>query len=320
VTCANKGAISAKTVQAWLALPPGIMLANAGEKIGKMFSPSTLGPDTGAPPPKITWSLRTARNFPRDTCLTISMDIAGVDSIVSGRMPQTRASCTICVQGSEPRFDCHIDCIDSLLLNAKGDDVIPNPFPVRYRIANTGHVRGGLALAELFLPGGQGLSFDPSTPATQPIAKTLAPGDTAVVTWLVRVANSLLPRRVSVIAVAYDSSGTPMVCPCNTGIAAVTILNGLAEARAPEGFVLHQNTPNPFSTTTMLSYGIPYAMHVQLSVHDALGREVALLVNGEKGGGVHSVFFDASHLPAGMYLCRLEAGGHVVQRLLCLLR
>jgi hypothetical protein len=73
-------------------------------------------------------------------------------------------------------------------------------------------------------------------------------------------------------------------------------------------FMLHQNFPNPFNPSTEIRWKIPDVRLVRLSVFDILGREVAVLVNEVKDGGTHSVSFDASDLPSGVYYCRLVAG------------
>jgi endo-1,4-beta-xylanase len=46
-------------------------------------------------------------------------------------------------------------------------------------------------------------------------------------------------------------------------------------------------------------------------VYDVLGREVARLVEGAQAAGVQEAVFDAAHLPSGVYLYRIEAGGQV---------
>ena len=46
---------------------------------------------------------------------------------------------------------------------------------------------------------------------------------------------------------------------------------------------------------------------MRLRVFDVLGRSVAELVNSEMSAGAHSVAFDASHLPSGLYIIRMEA-------------
>lgn len=75
---------------------------------------------------------------------------------------------------------------------------------------------------------------------------------------------------------------------------------------------LEQNYPNPFNPSTTISYSIPDDVAVRLAVYDALGREVAELVNGPQSAGTHSVNFDARALPSGQYLYRLAAGGVVL--------
>jgi len=76
----------------------------------------------------------------------------------------------------------------------------------------------------------------------------------------------------------------------------------------PSSFALHPFRPNPFNPVTVARYEIRDAGHVDLRVYDTAGREVAALVDGWKAAGTHSVTFDASGLPSGIYLARLEAG------------
>ena len=76
----------------------------------------------------------------------------------------------------------------------------------------------------------------------------------------------------------------------------------------PASFMLFQNYPNPFNPTTMIGYDVPERSEVTLAVYDVLGRCVGELVNGEKLPGHYEVTFDASRLPSGVYLYRLQAG------------
>lgn len=76
---------------------------------------------------------------------------------------------------------------------------------------------------------------------------------------------------------------------------------------APEIYSLSQNYPNPFNPTTTISFGLPRASNVKLIIYDALGREVASLVNGHLTGGYYQYQWDASGLSSGMYIYRLTA-------------
>lgn len=77
---------------------------------------------------------------------------------------------------------------------------------------------------------------------------------------------------------------------------------------APCKFELLPPYPNPFNPETVLSYSLPYASQVRLSVYDVTGREVAQLVNGGKAAGTHERTFDALHLVGGVYIAKLTAG------------
>ena len=81
----------------------------------------------------------------------------------------------------------------------------------------------------------------------------------------------------------------------------------------PGTFTLGQNYPNPFRSATTLPYALDRAASVRVTVFDAAGREIAVLDEGSRGTGDHTVDFDAAGLASGTYLYRLEADGAVVQ-------
>lgn len=76
----------------------------------------------------------------------------------------------------------------------------------------------------------------------------------------------------------------------------------------PGSFSLSQNYPNPFNPETVIRYALPAAGYAKGVVYDILGREVATLLNGEVPAGEHELKFDATGLPSGVYIFRLEAG------------
>jgi photosystem II stability/assembly factor-like uncharacterized protein len=87
----------------------------------------------------------------------------------------------------------------------------------------------------------------------------------------------------------------------------------------PARFSLDQNYPNPFNPSTVISYQLPTNSFVTLEVYDVLAREVNTLVNEHQRAGSHSVTFNASGLPSGVYFYRLEAGTyHDTKKLLLL--
>ena len=65
-----------------------------------------------------------------------------------------------------------------------------------------------------------------------------------------------------------------------------------------------QNYPNPFATSTTITYSLADAGFAQVKVYDVLGREVAVLAEGMHAAGLHEVVWDGSDLPAGLYVMK----------------
>ncbi len=82
----------------------------------------------------------------------------------------------------------------------------------------------------------------------------------------------------------------------------------------PQTVKLGQNYPNPFNPVTTIQFEIPTADHVRLVVFNILGQKVATLMDGRMTSGTYELRFDASALPAGIYVYRLSVGDHVVSR------
>lgn len=81
------------------------------------------------------------------------------------------------------------------------------------------------------------------------------------------------------------------------------------EESTPDGtFTLHAAYPNPFRSATNVGFTLPASQDVRLTVYDVLGRRVTTLADGLYPSGYNSVRFDASNLPSGMYVVRLETG------------
>ncbi len=75
----------------------------------------------------------------------------------------------------------------------------------------------------------------------------------------------------------------------------------------PTAIALHGNYPNPFNPTTTISFDLPSASPVKLSVYDLLGREVAALVDAPLAAGSHQITFDGTGRASGVYIVRLTA-------------
>jgi hypothetical protein len=73
-------------------------------------------------------------------------------------------------------------------------------------------------------------------------------------------------------------------------------------------YELFDNYPNPFNPSTKISYSIKEEGLVTLKVFDILGKEIATLVNENKPAGIYEAEFNASQLPSGIYIYKIQAG------------
>ena len=75
----------------------------------------------------------------------------------------------------------------------------------------------------------------------------------------------------------------------------------------PDTYSLARIYPNPFNPLTTIKYGLPDYVPVQIAVYDILGRQVAILINNYQSPGFHSVVWDASSFPSGLYFIRIKS-------------
>ncbi len=74
----------------------------------------------------------------------------------------------------------------------------------------------------------------------------------------------------------------------------------------PFGFTLYSNYPNPFNSTTTISYQLSQTGQVTLSVYDLNGKLVSTLFYGVQSVGSHQFAWDALRVPSGVYLMMLS--------------
>lgn len=92
----------------------------------------------------------------------------------------------------------------------------------------------------------------------------------------------------------------------------VTLLNEIGitpiSGEIPNQFALHQNFPNPFNPTTNIRFDLPKNGFVTLKVYNAMGQEVATLINENLNAGVKQYDWNAIDVPSGVYFYTLTAG------------
>lgn len=85
-----------------------------------------------------------------------------------------------------------------------------------------------------------------------------------------------------------------------------TIKLGLGPAELPATATLLGNFPNPFQSTTTITYEVQTAQQVRISVWDLSGHQVRVLVDQVQTAGKYEIVFQAGDLPSGTYFVRLE--------------
>ncbi len=77
----------------------------------------------------------------------------------------------------------------------------------------------------------------------------------------------------------------------------------------PDGYVLEQNSPNPFNPATTISYTLPEESRVTVDVYNMLGVVVEKIVDRDQPAGSYAERWAPDNVPSGVYFCRLEAVG-----------
>lgn len=91
-----------------------------------------------------------------------------------------------------------------------------------------------------------------------------------------------------------------------------------APESSPQSILLMEPFPNPFNPATEIRFSLTEPGEIRLEVFDVLGRSVEILVNEMKPIGVHSVTWNGSRYPSGMYILRCVAGGKMTAKKLVL--
>jgi len=86
-----------------------------------------------------------------------------------------------------------------------------------------------------------------------------------------------------------------------------TTISSLMDQKTRE-FSLNQNFPNPFNPATTISYQLPVAGQVELSIFDSNGKLVQTLVRQFQPAGFYRVEWKADNMSSGIYFYRVVAG------------
>jgi hypothetical protein len=126
-----------------------------------------------------------------------------------------------------------------------------------------------------------------------------------------------------ILSIVLDENDFAMVGTYNSGV--YRSYNAPLDIRESDNvivtsFDLFQNYPNPFNPITTISWQLPVGSQVTLKVYDALGNEVATLVDEYKSGGRYEVEFNASALTSAVYFYQLKARNFIETKKMVLIK
>lgn len=93
----------------------------------------------------------------------------------------------------------------------------------------------------------------------------------------------------------------------------------------PTEFSLSQNVPNPFNPSTQVSFALPTAAKVNLSIYNVLGQHVKTLVDTDMRAGYQTVTWDGTDntghtVASGVYFYKLNAGDFTATKKMLMLK
>jgi len=135
-----------------------------------------------------------------------------------------------------------------------------------------------------------------------------------VISKLISEDFSVLENEAFAFQISYQSGKEFKTGKIETGIALITERankeekkeNAVTEDNSGESYFHLKNYPNPFNPETTISYTLKNATSVRITIYDRLGREVTNLVDAQQTEGDHTIVFNASNLPSGVYFYRLK--------------
>ncbi|MEO8513537.1 MAG: T9SS type A sorting domain-containing protein [Ignavibacteria bacterium] len=139
--------------------------------------------------------------------------------------------------------------------------------------------------------------------------------------WLLPGSNTPSTTLQNPLNVLYSTAGTyPVTLIASNSFGTDTLIRtcyinvspwfGIQQTgnELPEKFLLKQNYPNPFNPTTHFEFQIADFGFTYLTIFDASGRKVEVLVNEELASGTYEAEWDASRYSSGIYFYTLKSG------------
>lgn len=123
----------------------------------------------------------------------------------------------------------------------------------------------------------------------------------------IKTAGGVPSGNYNVRVLGNGTNGTPVherFININVGFVGISNNNN----NVPDDYTLRQNYPNPFNPTTSINFQLPENGIVSIKIYDIGGKLVEELINKNLSAGSHSINWDASNFPSGVYFYKITAG------------
>jgi len=111
-------------------------------------------------------------------------------------------------------------------------------------------------------------------------------------------------------AMAPNDLNTIIAWINNGAVENPTSVRDFPESGLIKTFELYQNYPNPFNPVTQIRFAIPVSGSVRLTLTDAAGKQIAVLIDRQMKAGSYSYTLDASGMSSGVYFYRLQSANY----------
>ena len=226
VAVRNFGTMAADSVRARLLLPPGFELDPPGQPEWKVYTPAMVevwkGGDTAR---VVSWTVRFTGKLPERKCLKIESEVRGRNPSTLIELMPSFCEKSVCLPKSgDLKVECMLELPDSIGINSSRTALTPNPFVARYVLWNSGNLPTFISYVQLFIPDMQGISIQqPPAQSFITINRTLAPGDTIIVEWVLYASNSEKTRRPLIEVVARSGDDREFSCKRELSIAPLDV-------------------------------------------------------------------------------------------------
>jgi hypothetical protein len=85
-------------------------------------------------------------------------------------------------------------------------------------------------------------------------------------------------------------------------------------------FFINPAYPNPFNSTTIISFNLPVQDEVKLHIFNVVGEKIKTLINEEMSPGFHKVSWNADDVSSGVYFYTIETKNFLQTRKVILIK